>query len=210
MTEEELKKEMEIELVEVFDDDLMFGKSHYLDILYEFQLNFKGKVYDFVGYPFGENSLPEEIREVIDEYAEANGIDDMIDGYVTADEIVFGLVEEKYEEEDFENIASKEYILERGVLCGTKDDKKEIEAAQKLFDEFSYELPAVSYCNMDIEFLSGYLVQIDYTNSHVSHSASVTKELLTSVERNIKKADYVSISDLEYYNAWLNTICEFE
>ena len=214
MTEEELKKEMEVELVEVFDDGLItFGKSHYLDIWYEFQLKFKGKVYEFAAYPFGENYLPEEIGKVIDEYAEANGIDDMIDGYVTADEIVFGLVKEKFEEEDFENIASKEYILERGVLCGTKDDKEEIEAAQKLFDEFDYELPAVLYCDKEIEVICGYLVQIDYTNSRISHSASVTKELLKSLESSIEKADkadYVSISDLRYYNTWLKTICEFE
>lgn len=211
MTEEELKKEMEIELVEVFDDGLITsGKSHYLDIWYEFQLKFKEKVYDFAAYPFGENYLPEEIRKVIDEYAEANEIDDMIDGYVTADEIVFGLIEEKYEEDDFENIASEQYILERGILCGTKDDKEEIEAAQKLFDEFDYELPAVLYCDKEIEAICGYLVQIDYTNNRVSHSALVTKALLEAVERNIEKADYISISDLEYYNAWLDVIREFE
>ena len=81
---------------------------------------------------------------------------------------------------------------------------------RKLFDDFRHELPTVLYCDKEIEVICGYLVQIDYTNSRVSHSALVTKELLEAVERNIKKADYVSISDLEYYNAYLDVICEFE
>ena len=201
MKKEELKKEITVELVGAFDDDIVFGESHYLDILYKFEVNFKRKVYEFVACPFESFNLSEDIENAIDEF-----IDE--DEYITATEIIDDLME--FDKEDYKNIVSQEYIIERGIICGSKDDEKEIEAAQELFDDFRYELPAVLYCDKEIEAICGYLVQIDYTNNRVSHSALVTKALLEAVERNIEKADYISISDLEYYNAWLDVIREFE